>query len=51
MTETDKKTVRGWLPITKAIKHMLYCRFLTCVLLNFGSNVEQRCRYLHAYVL
>ena len=37
--------------LTKAIKHMLYCRFLKCVLLNFVSNVGQRCRYLYAYVL
>src|SRR6187402_3102029 len=33
---------------TMAIKHMLYCRFLKCVLVNFGSNAGQRCRYLHA---
>ena len=39
------------MPVTTAIIHMLYCRFLKCVLLNFGSNVGQRCRYLHAYVL
>jgi hypothetical protein len=36
---------------TTAIIHMLYRRFLTCVLLNFVSNAGQRCRYLHAYVL
>jgi hypothetical protein len=33
------------------IKHMLYCRLLKCVLLNFVSNVGQRCTYLNAYVL
>lgn len=36
---------------TLAIKHMLYCRFFTCVLANFACNVGQRCRYLDAYVL
>jgi hypothetical protein len=36
---------------TKAIKHMLYCRFLKCVLLNFVSNVGQSRAYLNAYVL
>ena len=25
---------------TMSIKHMLYCRFLKCVLLNFVSNVR-----------
>jgi hypothetical protein len=32
----------------EVIIHMLYRRFLTCVLLNFVSNVGQRRRYLHA---
>jgi hypothetical protein len=36
---------------TQAIKHMLYCRLLKCVLLNFASNVGQRCRYLNEYVI
>ena len=35
----------------KAIIHMLYRRFLTCVLLNFVSNAGQGCSHLHAYVL
>lgn len=38
-------------PLTNAIKHMLYCRFLKCVLVNFVCNVGQSRRYLHAYVL
>jgi len=37
--------------ITMSIKHMLYCRFLKYVLLNFVCNVGQRCRYLNAYIL
>ena len=28
-------------PPTQAIKHMLYCRFLKCVLLNLVSNVDK----------
>ena len=39
------------LPPTKAIKHMLYCRFLKCVLLNFVQNMGQGRAYLNAYVL
>jgi hypothetical protein len=38
MTTTDETQ----LATTKAIKHMLYCRFLKCVLLNFVSNVGTR---------
>ncbi len=35
----------------KSYKQMLYCRFLKGALLNFVSNVGQRCRYLHADLL
>ncbi|MEJ7643748.1 MAG: hypothetical protein WKF87_04085 [Chryseolinea sp.] len=38
----------GQLLPTKAIKHMLYCKFLRCMLLNFVSNGGQSCRYLTA---